>query len=240
MNIYPAIDLKAGRVVQLVGGDPQRVAVAPDEGPAQQANKWMEAGARWLHVIDLDAALGGQNQWRHLSRIIATGAKVQFGGGIRHMTDIQKLLDLGVARVVVGTQGVRHPEWTRELCKVFPSKVVLAVDARGRDVQTHGWTQGTGFDVVELVRSLDDAGLAGFLFTHVEREGKMEGADLTIVRDLRDAAAKTPLIISGGIRDDADLAALAKERVDGVVLGMSIYTGRIDLQKAIEAHEVMA
>lgn len=236
MNIYPAIDIRHARVVQLVGGDPDAVAVEAED-PAAQARKWQRAGAKRLHVVDLDGALDGRRQWQHLGAIVQTRLGVQFGGGVRSMTQIQQLLDLGVERVVVGTQGVEEPRWARELGEIFPGRVVLAVDARGREVVTNGWTKRSGHDVVETVRHLDDSGLAGFLYTNVEREGRMGGIDATVIQDLRDAAARSQLIVSGGIGSMADLEELERLGVDGAVLGMSIYTGRIELKVAVERFE---
>lgn len=237
MIVYPAIDIRGRRVVQLVGGDPDQVAVEEERRPGDQARHWRGEGARHVHVVDLDAALGGRRQWDQLGRIIAEGVKVQFGGGIRSMVDVQQLLDLGVDAVVVGTQGVRNPDWLRELSGLFPGKVVLAVDARGRDVVVEGWTESAGKDVVELASDLDDAGLGGFLYTNVEKEGRLDGIDAGIVRDLRDATPNTRLIVSGGITSMEDLHVLDGLAVDAVVLGMSIYTGRIDLAEAIRRFE---
>jgi phosphoribosylformimino-5-aminoimidazole carboxamide ribotide isomerase len=231
MIVLPAIDLRHGKVVQLVGGDPGNVAVERPS-PEAQAKAWEDAHATWVHVVDLDAAFGERNQWAVLPRILGRRLQVQFGGGIRSMTQIQQLLDLGVHRVVLGTQGVRNPEWLREVCRIFPGRIVLAVDARGRDVVVKGWTEATGLDVVDLARGLDDAGLAGFLYTNVEKEGRLQGIDKAVVSELRRNTPKTPLLVSGGITSLDDLDWLAGEKVDGVVLGMSIYTGAIDLGTA--------
>jgi phosphoribosylformimino-5-aminoimidazole carboxamide ribotide isomerase len=234
MILYPAIDLRHGKVVQLVGGDPKNVAVERPDVDAQ-AKAWEEAKATWVHVVDLDAAFGEKNQWSHLTRILGRRLHVQFGGGIRSMTQIQQLLELGVERVVVGTQGVRNPEWLRELCVIFPGKIVFAVDARGRDVVVKGWTENTGIDVVTLARSLDDAGLAAFLYTNVEKEGRLQGMDKAVISDLRNNTPKTPLLVSGGIAGMADLQWLGEHGIDGAVLGMSIYTGAVDLKEAVAA-----
>ena len=216
---------------------PVDVAVTSDQTPEGQAQAWHKAKATGLHVVDLDAAFGQANQWMHLSRIVRNGLPVQFGGGVRSMVQIEKLLDLGVSKVIVGTQGVQNPEWVRELAILWPGRIILAVDAYGRDVMVKGWTEKTGLDVVELARSLDDAGLGGFLYTNVEKEGRLHGIDAAIVQDLRDATPNTPLTVSGGITDMDDLATLAELGVDSVVLGMSIYTGRIDLTEAVARFE---
>ncbi|MEA3137368.1 MAG: phosphoribosylformimino-5-aminoimidazole carboxamide ribotide isomerase [Thermoplasmata archaeon] len=233
MILYPAIDLRHGKVVQLVGGDPKNVALERPDVDAQ-AKAWEDAKATWVHVVDLDAAFGEKNQWSLLTRILGRRLHVQFGGGIRSMTQVQQLLELGVGRVVVGTQGVRNPEWLRELCVVFPGKIVLAVDARGRDVVVKGWTEATGIDVVTLARSLDDAGLAAFLYTNVDKEGRLQGMDKAVISDLRNNTPKTPLLVSGGIASLADLGWLGEHGIDGAVLGMSIYTGAIDLKAAVQ------
>jgi len=231
--LYPAIDLRHGKVVQLVGGDPANVAVERPSVDAQ-AKAWQEAGATWVHVVDLDAAFGERNQWSQLPRVLGRRLHVQFGGGVRSMTQVQQLLELGVERVVVGTQGVKHPAWLRELCVVFPGRIVLAVDARRRDVVVKGWTESTGLDVVELARGLDGAGLAAFLYTNVEKEGRLQGLDKEVVQELRRNTPKTPLLVSGGITSAADLDWLQEQGVDGAVLGMSIYTGAIDLKSAVQ------
>ena len=234
MILYPAIDLRHGKVVQLVGGDPKNVAVERPDVDAQ-AKAWEDAKATWVHVVDLDAAFGEKNQWSLLTRVLGRRLHVQFGGGIRSMTQIQQLLELGVERVVVGTQGVRNPEWLRELCVVFPGRIVFAVDARGRNVVVKGWTEDTGIDVVTLARSLDDAKLAAFLYTNVDKEGRLQGMDKAVISELRNNTPKTPLLVSGGISGMADLQWLADHGIDGAVLGMSIYTGAVDLKAAVAA-----
>jgi phosphoribosylformimino-5-aminoimidazole carboxamide ribotide isomerase len=231
--VLPAIDLRHGKVVQLVGGDPKSVAVERPDVDAQ-AKAWEEAGATWVHVVDLDAAFGEKNQWALLPRVLGRRLRVQFGGGIRSMTQIQQLLELGVERVVVGTQGVRNPEWLRELCVVFPGKVVFAVDARGRDVVVKGWTEATGIDLITLARSLDDAGLAAFLYTNVEKEGRLQGMDRAVVSELRNNCPKTPLLVSGGVTSLEDLSWLEDHGVAGAVLGMSIYAGALDLKATLQ------
>ena len=237
MKIYPAIDLRGGRVVQLIGGDPDKVAVRSERSPKDQAAHWRDQGARRMHVVDLDAALGGKDQWLHVSHVLRQGLPVQFGGGIRSMVQVQQLFDLGVERVIVGTQGVQSPEWVRELALLWPGRIVLAVDAHGRDVCVKGWTERTGKDVVQVAASLQGAGLAGFLYTNVAKEGRMEGIDADVVRELRDTITDGELIVSGGISTMEDLAVLDGLGVDAVVLGMSIYTDAIKLKDAVYRFE---
>lgn len=233
MILFPAIDLRHGKVVQLVGGDLKEIAIERPSAETQ-AKSWQEAGSTWVHVVDLDAAFGEKNQWAHLPKILGRGMRVQFGGGVRSMTQIQQLLELGVDRVVVGTQGVRNPEWLRELCVIFPGRIVFAVDARGRDVVVKGWTERTGIDVVTLARGLDNAGLAAFLYTNVEKEGKQQGLDRAIIAELKNNCPKTPLLISGGVTTIDDIQWLEDHGIAGAVLGMSIYTGVLDLREALK------
>lgn len=237
MRILPAIDIRQGRVVQLVGGDPAQVAVTEERKPAQQALHWKDQGASAVHVVDLDGAFGQRRQWHHLAGICATGLGVTFGGGVRSMLDVQRIIDMGARHIVVGTQGVREPAWLRELAGVFPGRIILAIDARGRDVQIKGWTESAGRDVVELAAEVADLGLAGLLYTNVDKEGKMEGIDADVVRAIRDVAPSVRLIVSGGIATMEDLAVLDGLGVDAVVLGMSIYTGALDVAQAVARFE---
>ncbi len=240
MNILPAIDIRHGKVVQLVGGDPDQVAVTAERNPSGQAKHWHDQGAKRIHVVDLDGAIDGKRQWHHLGGMQHSGIKIQFGGGVRSMLDVQKLVDMGIDRIVIGTQGIQNPDWLAELARLFPGVIVLAIDARGRDVQVKGWTESAGLDVVDLARKVAELPLAGLLYTNVEKEGRMEGIDTGVVHDIRDAAPALELIVSGGISNMDDLDALATMGVHAVVLGMSVYTGAIDLAAAIERFEVSA
>ncbi len=237
MNIYPAIDIRKGQTVQLVGGDPGHVGVQGGN-PTGQAQKWFNAGAKRLHVVDLDAAFGDKKQWHLLSGILGVGLPVQFGGGVRSMTDVQQLLNLGVKRVIVGTQAIKNPAWLKELTILFPGKVILAVDARGRDVAAEGWTETTGKDVMDVVAEAAAHDVAGFLYTNIEKEGRMQGIDLGIVKDLRVAAGGHELIVSGGITTDEDLKQLQDAGVDGVVLGMALYKEAFDIKDLVSRYEV--
>ncbi len=228
--LYPALELRHGHVVQLEGGDPHQVVVERPS-PEAQAMAFEEAGSRWLHIIDLDAAFGERNQWGRLARLLSDRrSRIQFGGGIRHMTEIQQLLDLGVERVVLGTQAVRNPLWLREVCRIFPQRIVLALDAKGRELVVEAWTEETGLDAVAMAQDLDDAGLAAILFTDVS--GKPDAA---VVAQLR-AATKTPLLVGAKKASLIDLDAFAAAGVNGAVLGTSVYEGDLDLAAALEKY----
>lgn len=206
--LYPSVGLRHGGLET-----PQEPR--PGEEPAtplSEARRFREAGAAWMHVTDVDAALGERNQWIQLSRLLDGSLHIQFGGGVRSMTQVQQLLDLGVDRVVVGTQAVRNPLWARELGHLFPGRVVLALDCRGRELVVQGRREETGLDVVETARSLDDARLAGFLYSDVGGR-----PDTALVAELRLAAPLTPLLVGGDLTLD-DLGSLDAAGVAGAVL----------------------
>lgn len=226
--IYPSLDLLHGHVVDLEGGDPNRVR-QERPSPEQEARNFHAAGATWMNVVDLDAAFGQRNQWPHLARLLDGRLRIQFGGGVRSMTQVQQLLDLGVERVTVGTQAILNPLWARELALIFSGRIVLALDARGRDLVVHGWTQETGKDIVETAKSLADSRLAAFLYTDVSGR-----PDPGIVGEIRLAAPRIPLLVGGNLGLD-DLAWLREAGVAGAVLGLGAYTG-LDLAQALQEY----
>lgn len=228
MIVYAAIDLRGGRVVQLVGGIPEDERVSlPD--PAAVAADWIRAGFSALHVVDLDAALGtGTNAAGVEAVIAAAGAvSVQVGGGVRTTSRVQELLDGGAGTVVVGTRGVTDPAWLEKIATRWPGRIVLAADVRGDDVVVRGWTAAAGMTVDDLLGRIADIALAGVLVTDVAREGRMSGADTQRFRQLA-ALSPHPVLASGGIAGAADLAALSRTGVAGAVVGMALYTGALD------------
>lgn len=226
MIAVPAVDVKGGRCVQLVGGRPddERVSLP---APAAVARRWWNLGFRHLHVVDLDAALGtGDNAARIAEVVAATEAVVQVGGGIRDDDRADALLAAGPARIVVGTRAVDDRPWLEALADRHPDRVVVAADVRDGTVLRKGWTEGSGLEVGAFVRSLSDVPLAGVLCTDVGREGRLEGIDAGAMRGVIDASAH-PVWISGGITTIDDLAALADAGAHGAVLGMALYTGTL-------------
>lgn len=227
MIAVPAVDLRGGRCVQLVGGRPQEERVSlPD--PAAVARDWWETGFRHLHVVDLDAALGeGDNRTTVAGILESTRAQVQVGGGIRDDAAADALLGLGAARIVVGTRAVEDPDWLAALADRHPRKVVVAADVRDGEVLRRGWTEGSGLGVGELLASLAALPLAGVLWTDVGREGKVAGIDRAAVERVVDASAH-PLWVAGGVSGMDDLRSLKAVGAAGAVLGMALYTGALD------------
>ena len=227
MIATPAVDLRGGRCVQLVGGRPEEERVSlPD--PLAVARRWREGGFRSLHVVDLDAALGSGDN-RALIGEIAREATVdlQVGGGIRDDEAVDALLGAGVDRVVVGTRAVDDPEWLAGVARRHPGRVMVAADVRDGIVLRKGWTEGSGLELVRFLEGLAPSPLGGILCTDVGREGRLEGIDREgVARAL--AAAPHPMWISGGVTTLDEIDVLAERGDRGVVLGMALYTGALD------------
>jgi phosphoribosylformimino-5-aminoimidazole carboxamide ribotide isomerase len=233
MIAVPAVDLKNGRCVQLVGGRPEEERVSlPD--PVEQAKYWWDLGFRHLHVVDLDAALSlGENR-EIIGQIVgATEAQVQVGGGVRTDAHVEDILALGVSRVIVGTRAVDDPEWLEAMATIHPQRIVVAADIRGGLVLRRGWTESSGLPVQTVLDRLHPLPLAGVLCTDVSREGRMEGIDLpgaeAVIR-----GSRHPVWISGGITTMEEVRALDRSGAAGAVLGMAIYTGVLPPEQLAE------
>jgi phosphoribosylformimino-5-aminoimidazole carboxamide ribotide isomerase len=240
MDLFPSIDLRAGRVVRLARGDYDQQTVYDDD-PVAVARRFDAAGAGWIHVVDLDAALDGGNP--NLSVIEAicanVGARVQTGGGIRSVADASERFAAGVTRVVVGSAAVEHPEVVSELSGLHPGQVAVGLDARGRDVAIHGWTDATGLDLVSLARGFDDSGVGALIVTDITRDGMLSGPALDQLGAVV-AAVAVPVIASGGVATADDLRALAAfevagKRLAGAIVGRAIYENRFTVEEGIAA-----
>jgi phosphoribosylformimino-5-aminoimidazole carboxamide ribotide isomerase len=236
MKILPAIDLREGNCVQLVGGsyDDERVRI-PD--PLMICRKFSAAGLSEQHVVDLDAALGKGSNRDVIEKLASEpGVTLQVGGGIRTDDDIQRLLDLGVARVIVGTRAVEKIDWLEGVAKKWPGKIILAADVRGRAIVTRGWTKTVEVTIVELLTAVASMPLAGALVTAVHVEGQLQGPDLDLIREVV-RATKIPLFASGGFSSLDDLMKAKAAGAHAAVLGMALYTGRIDASEAARSLE---
>jgi len=236
MLILPAIDLRGGRCVRLRQGDYQRETVF-DEDPAAVARRFEAAGARWLHVVDLDGAREGEPQNLHaVARIVqAVSMAVELGGGIRTTEAARRVLDLGLARVIVGTRAVREPDWLAEVGRARPGRVALGLDARGGDVAVEGWQQGTGRSVPDVLADAEDLPLAAIIYTDIAKDGMMAGPNVEATADLA-RRTRLPVIASGGVTTAEDVERLAATGViHGAVIGRALYEGTLTLEEAIAA-----
>lgn len=227
MIAYPAIDLRKGRAVQLVGGKPgsERVSV---RNPVALARLWVDKGFQALHVIDLDAAFGEGDNQRLIAEILrAVTVPVQVGGGIRDDATAARILEAGARWLIVGTRAITDRPWLERLAALHPGRVIVAADIRNGRVVTHGWTADTTLGIEAFLDSLNGVPLASVLVTDVGREGRMAGANIARFSSVADVSPH-PIIAAGGVATVDDLRALARTSAAGAVLGMALYTGALD------------
>lgn len=236
MILFPAIDIRNGRCVRLTEGKFECETIFAED-PAEMATRWSEAGAEYLHVVDLDGALAGGSRNLEAIKRILTQAKmpVQVGGGIRTLADIENMLALGVTRTILGSVAVRNPELVKEACRKFPGQVVVGIDAKNGEVAVEGWGVGGGIGAVELAIKMADAGVEHIIFTDISRDGKLAGVNVEATAALAKACG-VKVIASGGVASLGDIIALkahAQDGVEGCIIGKAIYTGAIDLKEAL-------
>jgi len=237
--LYPAIDLRRGRCVRLEKGEAGRETVYGDD-PLAVARSFADAGAEWIHVVDLDAAFGeGSNRVRIRPIAGMTSLRVQMGGGLRTIEDMEEALDSGASRVVIGTAAVEDPELVRLAVRLWgPERVAVGLDARGRRPAVRGWTEESAVDLFELARRMVDMGVRTLVHTDIERDGMLMGPNLELSAELA-AESGAEVIVSGGMSGmgdvDAVIAAAAHGRggIAGAIIGKAIYEGRIDLGEAL-------
>jgi phosphoribosylformimino-5-aminoimidazole carboxamide ribotide isomerase len=234
MILYPAIDLKDGNAVRLVHGDMDQTTVFNDD-PAAQARLFVEAGCEWLHLVDLNGAFAGEpvNAAPVEAILKACPVPAQLGGGIRDMKTIERWIDKGLARVILGTVAVENPDLVREAAREFPGKVSVGLDARNGFVATRGWAEETDIQVVDLAKQFEDAGIAAIIYTDILRDGAMKGPNIDATAALA-RAVNIPVIASGGVSSMDDLTALkATGVISGAISGRALYDGAIDLAAAL-------
>lgn len=238
MDLYPAIDLRGGKVVQLTQGDFARERIHSDD-PVAVAQAFVAAGARWIHAVDLDAARTGEPLNRHLIAAIAASVDVpvQAGGGVRSLDAARALADAGVARVVMGTAAMEDPDLVAAVAARQP--VALGLDVRGREVAVHGWEAGSGVDWLDALTRLAASGAAAVIVTQIQVEGLMKGPDTEGLAEVL-ASTELDVIASGGVGVLDDLLALdaveaSGRRLAGAIVGTAIYEGRVDVAAAVAA-----
>ena len=227
MIAIPAVDLREGACVQLVGGEytEERVRIADPLGVARE---WARYGFRRLHVVDLDAATGRGSNREVVNDILRDAStEVQIGGGVRTTSQIEELLASGAQAVVVGTRALEDPDWLAEIAAAYPNEILVAADVRDRRIVTRGWSRTLPREIIDVTEELSALPLAGMLVTAVHREGRMEGADLFLMEDVVEAAS-FPVFASGGIASATNLRSLADRGVSAAIVGMALYTGAID------------
>jgi phosphoribosylformimino-5-aminoimidazole carboxamide ribotide isomerase len=233
-DIYPAIDLRRGRVVRLMQGDPDRETKYADD-PLHVARRWQAASTEWLHVVNLDGALdesGGENL-AALKRILTTGLCVQFGGGMRDLTSIRRALDLGVSRVVIGTAAVENPALIEATLEAFgPEWVAVGIDAREGRVRTHGWKKATEVTAVELGQQWADKGVRWVVFTDIARDCMATGLNLDMTVELAGATGLN-VIASGGVASLENIRRAYESGLSGVIIGRALYEGDVALEDAL-------
>lgn len=242
MDLFPAIDLRGGRCVRLVEGDFDQETVYSSD-PIQVAKAFAGAGARWIHVVDLDAAKTGEPLNRPVVAAIVDAVghelRVQTGGGVRSIEDAEDLIGRGVARVVIGTAAAQNPAIVAEAAERWPGQIAVGVDQRGGRVRVRGWTEDADVTIDALVRDSIDAGASAVIVTDISRDGRLEGPDVQGLSAVL-AATGAPIIASGGVSGIGDVESLARisagdRTLAGVIIGRAIYEGRVDLRKALAA-----
>jgi phosphoribosylformimino-5-aminoimidazole carboxamide ribotide isomerase len=237
MIIIPAVDIKNGKCVRLLQGRMNEDTVYSDD-PAAMAVKWERLGAEMIHVIDLDAAFSKQPQNITVVRKIAQSVQVpiQLGGGIRNEKTVAMYLEMGIRRLIIGTEAIKTPEFVKRICKTCPDQIIVGIDARNGKVAIDGWTQTTQVEAADLARAFENCGVAAINFTDIQRDGMQTGPNLEATKQLAEAVS-IPVIASGGvssIQDIKDLLALEESGVIGAIVGKALYSGELDLETALK------
>jgi phosphoribosylformimino-5-aminoimidazole carboxamide ribotide isomerase len=237
MLIIPAVDIKNGKCVRLFQGRMDEETVFSDD-PAAMAKRWENEGAEFIHVVDLDGAIEKSPQnLESIKKIIENvKADIQVGGGIRNERTIKMFFEIGVKRVVVGTEAIQNPEFVKSACKAFPGQIVVGIDARNGSVAIEGWTKTTQVNAVDLAKQFEDCGVAAINFTDIYRDGTKTGPNIDETRHLAEAVS-TPVVASGGvssIKDIQNLLPLEAVGVVGIITGKALYSGSLILKEAIQ------
>lgn len=234
MIIFPAMDLWNGEIVKLEAKQHRTVEIVYGK-PAEIADRWLGLGATWLHVVDLNAALGEGNNLPALTLIRThaskSRAKIQWGGGVRDEKALRAVLAGGAERAIVGTKAIRDWAWLVEMAAAFPDKIMVSIDGKGREIMIEGWQSKAGVDVVEFLARANTLPLAGYLYTNVAVEGRGQGVDWTPVRDVVEGTTK-PVVFSGGVTTLDDVARFKELGAYGIIAGSALYKGRIEFAQA--------
>jgi len=235
MQVWPAIDLRGGKCVRLRQGDYNQETVF-GEDPAAMARSWRDQGARCLHLVDLDGARSGKVENRDSIRRILEAVDIpcELGGGIRDEQTIQSLLNLGLSRLVIGTLAVKQPDWFRSMCRKFPGRLVLGIDARSGRTATDGWLQTSREEAVDVAQRFADEPVAAIIYTDIGTDGMLAGPNLAAIAAMQQAV-DLPVVASGGVTTVDDVTRLKAQGVAGCIIGRALYEGTVSLSGALEA-----
>ncbi|MDE2409159.1 MAG: bifunctional 1-(5-phosphoribosyl)-5-((5-phosphoribosylamino)methylideneamino)imidazole-4-carboxamide isomerase/phosphoribosylanthranilate isomerase PriA [Actinomycetales bacterium] len=234
LELLPAVDVADGKAVRLTQGE---AGSETDYGdPLEAAQQWINAGAEWIHLVDLDAAFGRGNNRDVITRVVnaSTGVKIELSGGIRDDASLEAALEAGATRVNLGTAALEDPEWTERVIAKHGDKIAVGLDVRGTTLAARGWTKEGG-DLWEVLARLEAAGCARYVVTDVTKDGTLRGPNLELLKQVMEKTSK-PVVASGGIsslQDIADLYALVELGLEGAILGKSLYAGRFTLEEAL-------
>jgi phosphoribosylformimino-5-aminoimidazole carboxamide ribotide isomerase len=241
VKIYPAVDIKGGRVVRLLQGKAEQETVYYSN-PAEPARLWARAGAEWVHVVDLDGAFTGVPcNWKAVEAIAGAGMKVEMGGGMRTVDNVKKAFDSGVSRVVIGTKAVDDKTFIAQLVKQFGSKIAVGIDAKNGKVAVHGWVDTADASALDLAKAVAGMGVATIIYTDISRDGMLVGPNFEAQAEMC-ASVPCNIIASGGVGSREDIVAFARMsknygNLDGVIIGKALYEGKVELADVLTIAE---
>jgi phosphoribosylformimino-5-aminoimidazole carboxamide ribotide isomerase len=234
--IYPAIDLRGGKVVRLKQGDPARQKTYDDD-PLHVAQRWLSAGASWLHVVNLDGAFGelhSEDNLDALKVIIQTGSQIQFGGGLRTWDDIRNVLELGVSRIVLGTVAIEDLELVKRTIATFGAhRVAVSIDVQSGEIRVRGWKKGYPLDPINLAMDLKELGIQRLIVTDITKDGMDEGVSLDLACRMAEEL-RLSVIVAGGVNSLDDVRKAHQAGLEGIIIGRALYEGQVSLEEALQ------
>lgn len=235
MEVWPAIDLRGGNCVRLLQGDYDRETVFGHD-PAAMARRWVSEGAQYLHLVDLDGARDGRSVNRAAIEAIVQAVQIpcELGGGIRDRETIRQMLELGLTRLVIGTKALKDPVWFRSMCREFPGRLVIGIDARDGRAATDGWLSVSDVPAVPLAREISREPIAAIVYTDIARDGMMSGPNFEAMEQMQQAV-DVPVVASGGVTTAEDVSELARRGLAGCIIGRTLYEGKLTLASALAA-----